>query len=104
MEDSLSMPEITSLLFSKREKEYEEKKFLAAVQGIDLDKENGKNRGQKEWEDIKARVFSGGQTKDSDDVLSLQGANAAKSGFGIGAGIEYSVIKDSKNIKNPMKP
>jgi opacity protein-like surface antigen len=104
MENSLSMPELTALLVAKREKDYDDKKFFAAIQGIDLDKESGKNRGQKEWEDIKARVFSKGQTKDSDDVLSLQGANASKSGFGIGAGLEYASVKDSQNPKNPLKP
>jgi opacity protein-like surface antigen len=104
MEDSLSMPELTALLVAKREKDYDDKKFFAAIQGIDLDKESGKSRGQKEWEDIKARVFSKGQTKDSDDVLSLQGANASKSGFGIGAGLEYASVKDSQNPKNPLKP
>jgi hypothetical protein len=104
MEDSLSMPELTALLVAKREKDYDDKKFFAAIQGIDLDKESGKSRGQKEWEDIKARVFSKGQTKDSDDVLSLQGANASKSGFGIGAGLEYTSVKDSQNPKNPLRP
>lgn len=98
------MPELSSLLVAKRENDYEQRKFFAAIQGIDLDKETGKDRGQKEWEDIKARVFSGGQTKDSNDVLSLQGANAQKAGFGIGAGLEYSSVKDSKNPKNPMRP
>ncbi len=48
-----------------------------------------KDRGQKEWEDMKARVFSGGQTSDSNDVLSLQGVNAQKAGFGIGMGLDY---------------
>ena len=91
------MPELTALLISKREKEYDEKKFLAAIQGVDLDKENGNNRGQKEWEDMKARVFSKGKTTNSDDVVSLQGANADKAGFGIGQGLEYQVVKDSKN-------
>jgi hypothetical protein len=38
---------------------------------------------------MKARVFSGGQTSDSNDVLSLQGANAQKAGFGIGMGLDY---------------
>jgi hypothetical protein len=104
IEDSLSMPEITALLVAKRENDYEQRKFFAAIQGIDLDKETGKSRGQKEWEDIKARVFSRGQTKDSNDVLSLQGANASKAGFGIGVGLEYSSVKDSQNPKNPLKP
>jgi hypothetical protein len=104
MEESLSMPEFTSLLVAKREQDYEQRKFHAAIQGIDLDKETGKEKGQKEWEDIKARVFSRGQTQDSNDVLSLQGANASKAGFGIGAGLEYSSVKDSQKPKNPLKP
>jgi hypothetical protein len=89
LELSLSMPELMSVLEIKREIEYEEKKFMAAIQGVDLDKASGKSRGQKEWEDMKARVFSKGKAKDSDDVLSLQGANAQKYGFGIGMGIDY---------------
>jgi hypothetical protein len=56
---------------------------------VDLDGETNKDKGQKEWEDMKARVFSGGQTSDSNDVLSLQGANAQKAGFGIGMGLDY---------------
>jgi len=91
------MPELTALLIAKREKEYDEKRFLAAMQGVDLDKENGASSGQKEWEDMKARVFSKGGTKDSNDVVSLQGFSADKVGFGIGQGLEYEVVKDAKN-------
>lgn len=98
------MPELTALLVAKRENDYDQRKFFAAIQGIDLDKESGKEKGQKEWEDIKARVFSRGQTQNSNDVLSLQGANAAKAGFGIGAGLEYASVKDSANPKNPLRP
>jgi translation initiation factor 1 (eIF-1/SUI1) len=97
MEDSLSMPEFTSLLVAKREKDYEDKKFVAAIQGIDLDKESGKEDAQKAWEDMKARVFSGGTAQDSNDIVSLQGINADKAGFGIGQGLEYESVKDTKN-------
>jgi len=89
LEKSLSMPELMATLSSRRELDYQEKKFLAAIQGVDLDKESGSSRGQKEWEDMKARVFSGGQTSDGNDVLSLQGPNAARAGFGIGMGLDY---------------
>lgn len=89
LEKSLSMPELMATLEVSRELDYTEKKFLAAIQGVDLDGESNKNRGQKEWEDMKARVFSGGQTNDSNDVLSLQGPNAQKVGFGIGMGLDY---------------
>ena len=89
LERSLSMSELMITLEAVRDLDYSEKKFLAAMQGIDLDAESGKDRGQKEWEDMKARVFSGGQTGDSNDVLSLQGVNAQKAGFGIGMGLDY---------------
>jgi hypothetical protein len=87
LESSLSLSELMTILSSKRELDYEEKKFFAAIQGVDLDANS--DRGQKEWEDMKARVFSGGKAKDSKDVLSLQGQNAQKYGFGIGMGLEY---------------
>jgi hypothetical protein len=89
LEANLSMPELVATIGSIRELDYQEKKFLAAIQGVDLDGETNKDKGQKEWEDMKARVFSKGQTSDSNDVLSLQGANAQKAGFGIGMGLDY---------------
>ena len=89
LEANLSMPELVATLASIRDLDYQEKKFLAAIQGVDLDGETNKDKGQKEWEDMKARVFSGGQTSDSNDVLSLQGANAQKAGFGIVMGLDY---------------
>ena len=89
LETSLSMPELTSTLTTKRELDYNEKKFLAAIQGVDLDKQSGK---QNAWEEMKARVFSNGGTKDPNDVIALQGANAQKAGFGIGMGLSYTKI------------
>jgi hypothetical protein len=89
LEESLSMPELIATLSSRRELDYQEKKFLAAIQGVDLDKQSGSERGQKEWEDMKARVFSQGKTKDSNDILALQGQNAKSAGFGIGMGLDY---------------
>jgi len=89
LELSLSMPELMATLEVSRELDYSEKKFMAAIQGVDLDKESNKDKGQKEWEDMKARVFSKGKTNDSNDVLALQGINAQKAGFGIGMGLDY---------------
>lgn len=95
LELSLSMAELLEILSNKRELDYQEKKFLAAIQGVDLDANNssGKERGQKEWEDLKARVFSRGQATDSNDILALQGVNAQKAGFGIGMGIDYEDLR-----------
>jgi len=91
LESSISMPELMAIISGRRELDYEEKKFLAAIQGVDI--ENNEERGQKEWEDLKARVFSGGKAKDSKDILALQGQNATQAGFGIGMGLEYEDLR-----------
>lgn len=89
LEHSLSMPELTSTLEAKRELDYSEKKFHAAMQGVDLDEQSNKKNA---WEEMKARVFSGGKASGADDVLALQGVNAQKAGFGIGMGLQYERI------------
>lgn len=88
LEGSLSMPELTSTLEIKRELEYQDKKFSAALQGVDLDSQSGKKE-QNKWEEMKARAFSGGKTSDSNDITALQGYNAQRAGFGIGMGLGY---------------
>jgi hypothetical protein len=80
------MPEILTTLSIKRELDYESKKFLAAMQGVDLDKQAGKNNA---WEEMKARVFSKGKTDNPNDITALQGVNAQRAGFGIGMGLDY---------------
>lgn len=94
LETSISIEELMKIISTKRDLNYEEKKFLAALKGIDLDAESGASKGQKEWEDMKARVFSGGATGDSKDILALQGQNAKKAGFGIGMGLSYEDHRD----------
>lgn len=89
LEVSLSMPELMTTLEVKRDMDYQDKKFQASIQGIDLDKNSDKSNA---WEDMKARVFSKGNAKDSNDILALQGINAQKAGFGIGLGLEYEKI------------
>jgi hypothetical protein len=91
LEESLSMPELTATLNVKRDSEYSDKKFLAAMQGVDLDKESGKG-SKNAWEEMKARVYSGGAAANANDVLALQGVNAQKAGFGIGMGLSYERI------------
>jgi hypothetical protein len=88
LETCLSMPELTTTLNAKRESDYKEKKFLAAMQGVDLDKQTGKDDGNA-WEKMKAKFFSGGKTSNSNDITALQGYNAQKAGFGIGMGLGY---------------
>lgn len=92
LEKSICLAELVAIVSSSRELDYEEKKFLAAMQGVDLDAETNKDKGQKEWEDMKARVFSRGQTSDSNDILALQGPAAKKAGFGVGFGLDYEKV------------
>jgi hypothetical protein len=103
LESSISIEELMQILSITRDLDYEEKKFSAALQGIDLDSQNGNGnqevKGQQEWENMKARVFSGGTTEDSNDVLSLQGPQARKSGFGIGMGLGYTDLRDPNVLK-----
>jgi hypothetical protein len=89
LETSLSMPELIEILNTKRDLDYEEKRFLAGIQGVDIDKGNAT---QDLWEQKKAKFFSGGATSDGNDVVALQGANAAKVGFGIGMGLDYAKL------------
>lgn len=92
LETSMSMPELVATLEAKREAEYQEKKFLAAIQGVDLEADPNSAPEEDPWEAMKARVFSGGDAVSSDDVVSLQGYSAQKAGFGIGMGLDYERI------------
>jgi hypothetical protein len=97
LELSLSVPELMATLELKRDLDYQEKKFLAAIQGVDIDKSSGES-SQNKWEEMKAKAFSGGKATNSNDVLSLQGYNAQKAGFGIGMGLGYEDL-----TKKPKK-
>jgi hypothetical protein len=94
LETSISMPELMIILESVRELDYNEKKFLAAMQGVDLDEASGKQE-EDPWEAMKARVasqVSGIGNGDPNDILSFQGQKAMQNGFGIGMGLDYEVI------------
>ena len=82
------MPELVAILEAKNKEDHEEKKFLAALQGVDIDSSSSENK----WEEMKARVFSKGATSNPNDILSLQGKAAQRAGFGIGQGLDYEVI------------
>ena len=103
------MAELVSILEAMNEKEYADKKFSAAMQGVDLDKQTGrrpKSTGQKKastFEDIQARVFSGGMAQDANDILSLQGSLGARKGFQIGKDMGYATVKDGdEGPKSPL--
>lgn len=92
LESSLSMQELSAILEAKRDAEYQDKKFLAAIQGVDLDSHVNGNGGKNEWEEMKARVaskISGVENSGANDITSYVGARATKAGFGIGMGLTY---------------
>ena len=90
LEESMSLPEISALLESKREIDFNDKKFYASIQGVDLDAGNAEPDA---WEKLKARVASRGQTEDPNDILSFQGTKAEQAGFGIGMGLDYELVQ-----------
>ena len=79
------MPELIQTFKSMQKTEEEKRKFLASLQGIDLEEE--KTEGPS-FEDIRRRAL--GIDANGDDVVSLQGTFASEAGFGIGAGLGYS--------------
>jgi hypothetical protein len=89
------MSELTEILVAKRKQESNDRKFLAALQGVELD--GAEEDGEKIWQDKLTKAFSGGQTSDPNDVLSLQGMAAQREGFGIGNGLDYTNAKDLEN-------
>ena len=81
------MPELLQTLKSIKKKESEERKFLAGMQGIDLNIEEEKSEGPT-FEDVRRKAL--GIEADGSDIVSLQGQFAAEAGFGIGVGLGYS--------------
>jgi hypothetical protein len=84
------MPELIAVLEAKNKEDYENKRFMAAIQGVDIDK--SKSSAMETWEKIKAKANSKGASSDPKDITTLRGKNAARTGFGIGAGLDYEVI------------
>jgi hypothetical protein len=90
------MPELISILVAKQKADYEDKRFFAAMQGIDIDKDS--KSGQEKWEEIKTRAMSGGKTSNPNDILALQGAAAKQAGFGIGMGLDAETVDSEGNV------
>jgi len=86
LELSISMPELLQIISMRRELDHMEKKFLAAIQGVDIDKDKGDDK----WEEMKNRVLYKG--KGSNDITNLSGKRAMEAGFGIGNGLDYEEI------------
>ena len=83
------MPEMVQTFKSMQKTESGKRKFLASIQGIVLNDNSSNNEEGSSFEDIKRRAL--GINASADDVVSLQGSFATDAGFGIGAGLGYSV-------------
>jgi hypothetical protein len=83
------MPELIQTFKSMQKTETEKRKFLASIQGVDLNESSNENEGGSSFEDVKRRAL--GITTSADDVVSLQGSFAAEAGFGVGAGLGYRI-------------
>lgn len=96
LEESLSLDELLATLNATRKRRDNEHRFLAAIQGVDLDAEPG-GGGQRTFEDIQREAELRAQGIDpgiAGSVDSLRGAIAEKEGFGIGVegGLNYNVV------------
>ena len=83
------MPELVAILQAKQKEDYENRKFNAAMQGVDIDKSADSSN---KWEELKAKVYSKGKTSNPRDIVALQGSAAKRAGFGIGQGLDYEVV------------
>lgn len=79
------MPELIQTFQAMQKTESEKRKFLAGIQGIELESEEVKEGPT--FDDIRRRAL--GVEASEDDIVSLQGSFAGESGFGIGAGLGY---------------
>lgn len=70
LESNLSMEELIVTINAIRDKDSRDRKFFAALQGIDLDENND-------------------EQDDENDITKLRGWKAAEEGFGIGLGIGH---------------
>jgi hypothetical protein len=90
LEKTMSIPEVVITLGAGRELDYQEKKFLAAIQGVDLEEASGQKAEPDAWEKMKSRILYNG--KDANDITNLTGKRAIAAGFGIGMGMEYEEV------------
>ena len=58
LEESISMPELTAILEASRDKERREQKFLAALQGVDLDDDSEETDSVRAFEEVKERIMN----------------------------------------------
>jgi hypothetical protein len=86
LEENMSMPELISVVNAMTEKDFEDKKFFAQIEGIDID--SGSSNG-KTFEDIRREAL--GDDPTTNDIVNLKGKLAKETGFGVDQGLMYEV-------------
>jgi len=86
LEENMSMPELISVVNAMTEKDFEDKKFFAQIEGIDID--SGSSNG-KTFEDIRREAL--GDDPTTNDIINLKGKLAKETGFGVDQGLMYEV-------------
>ena len=82
LESNISMPELTTIIKAGRDKDHRNQKFLAALQGVDL--ENEQKDAVEAFEAVKARVMSKGKAGDP-EALEVESKDY---------GVDYEVAGD----------
>ena len=92
LEESISMPELTATLKAMYKVEGRKNKFLAAMQGVDLDAENTSSDSTEKpstFQEIQARAIS--KLTNNENV-----AGAAQLGITPDMGIGYAVLRSGE--------
>ena len=77
LEECLTFEELTAIINALREKETRENRFMAALQGVDLDEES-----------------TSSSHRELGDIKDVQGYTAVQEGFGVGMGLGYVEINE----------
>jgi len=95
LEHSLSMAELNATLAAKRDADYQQQKFHAALQGVDLDSQSGKPEDEepKTLQDIANKMAAKETGTSTSDIVTLRGAEAMSAGIGIGNGLDYEIVE-----------
>lgn len=78
LEDDLTLEELTTLAKTIYDRTNEDRRFLAALQGVDL------------YENKQPDVDDDDDWDGKNDIAGLKGWTAEKDGFGIGMGLGYT--------------
>jgi len=92
LEESISMPELTATLKAMYKVEGRKNKFIAAMQGVDLEAENNSSDSTEKpstFQDIQARAIS--KLTNNENV-----AGAAQLGITPDMGIGYAVLRSGE--------